>query len=94
MGGSAGWEGVGPHRHDELSPISFAANVRTPVLVVHGAADTNVPLAQSEHFHRALRHYGADHEFVVCAREGHSFRERGHLLDLLHRTGAWFDRWL
>jgi len=94
LGGSTGWEGVGPHRHDELSPISYAANVHTPVLIVHGAADTNVPLAQSEYFHRALRHYGAVHEFVVYPREGHSFRDRGHQLDLHRRTRAWFDRWL
>lgn len=94
LGGSTGWEGVGPHRHDELSPISYASAVRTPVLIVHGAADTNVPLAQSEYFHRALRHYGATHEFVVYPREGHSLRERGHRLDLLNRMRAWFDRWL
>ena len=25
LGGSTGWEGPGPHRHDALSPISFAA---------------------------------------------------------------------
>jgi dienelactone hydrolase len=94
LGGSTGWEGVGPHRHDLLSPISYASAVRTPVLIVHGAADTNVPLAQSEYFHRALRHYGAEHEFVVYPREGHSFRERAHRLDLLTRVRAWFDRWL
>jgi dipeptidyl aminopeptidase/acylaminoacyl peptidase len=94
LGGSAGWEGVGPHRHDELSPVSYASAVRTPVLIVHGAADTNVPLAQSEYFHRALRHYGVEHEFVVYPREGHSLRERGHQLDLLRRARAWFDRWL
>ncbi len=94
LGGSTGWEGVGPHRHDELSPISYASSVRTPVLILHGAEDTNVPLAQSEYFHRALRHYGVEHEFVVYAREGHSFVERAHRLDVLHRTRAWFARWL
>ncbi|WP_211767819.1 S9 family peptidase [Kutzneria sp. CA-103260] len=94
LGGSTGWEGVGPHRHDELSPISYAANVRTPVLIVHGAADTNVPVAQSEYFHRALRYYGVEHEFVVYPREGHSFREREHQVDLHHRVREWFGRWL
>ena len=28
LGGSAGWDGPGPHRHDELSPISYARRVR------------------------------------------------------------------
>jgi dipeptidyl aminopeptidase/acylaminoacyl peptidase len=68
--------------------------VRTPVLIVHGAADTNVPLAQAEYLHRALRHYGVEHEFVVYPREGHAIRERRHQVDLLRRTRDWFDRLL
>lgn len=94
LGGSVGWEGPGPHLHDRLSPISYASAVRTPVLIVHGADDTNVPLSQAEYFHRALRRFGVEHEYVVYPRENHSFRERNHQLDLLRRTRAWFDRWL
>jgi dipeptidyl aminopeptidase/acylaminoacyl peptidase len=94
LGGSTGWEGVGPHPHTALSPISYASSVRTPVLILHGADDTNVPLAQAEYFHRALRHYGVEHEFVVYPREGHSIVERAHRLDVLTRTRDWFARWL
>jgi dipeptidyl aminopeptidase/acylaminoacyl peptidase len=94
LGGSTGWEGAGPHRHDQLSPISYASAIRTPVLIVHGADDTNVPLSQAEYFHRALRRFGVEHEYVVYPRENHSFRERNHQLDLLRRTRTWFDRWL
>jgi dipeptidyl aminopeptidase/acylaminoacyl peptidase len=94
LGGSHGWEGPGPHRHDELSPISHASRIRTPVLIVHGEEDTNVPLAQAVFFHRALRRFGVDHEFVVYPREGHGIMERGHRVDLLRRTRAWFDRHL
>jgi dipeptidyl aminopeptidase/acylaminoacyl peptidase len=94
LGGSTGWEGPGPHRHDELSPISYASAIRTPVLILHGADDTNVPLSQAEYLHRALRRFGVEHEYVVYPRENHSFRERNHQLDLLHRTRAWFDKWL
>ncbi|GAA3520870.1 dipeptidyl aminopeptidase/acylaminoacyl peptidase [Streptosporangium album] len=94
LSGSRGWEGPGPHRHDQLSPISFASKVRTPVLILHGENDTNVPLGQATFFHRALCHFGVEHEFVVYPREGHSIRERNHQLDLLRRTREWFDRWL
>ncbi len=94
LGGSDGWDGVGPHPHDAVSPISFASRIRTPVLIVHGAEDTNVPLGQAVYLHRALRHFGAGHQFVVYPREGHRIRERDHQLDLLHRTREWFDRWL
>jgi dipeptidyl aminopeptidase/acylaminoacyl peptidase len=94
LGGSTGWEGPGPHVHDRNSPISHAASIRTPVLILHGEEDTNVPLGQALHFHRALRHFGVDHEFVVYPREGHGLDERAHQLDALRRIRAWFDRWL
>jgi dipeptidyl aminopeptidase/acylaminoacyl peptidase len=94
LAGSFGWEGTGPHPHDRVSPISFASKVRTPVLIVSGEDDTNVPLAQAIYFHRALSRYGAEHELVVYPREGHGLRERNHQRDLLLRTRAWFDRWL
>ncbi|MGW3242384.1 prolyl oligopeptidase family serine peptidase [Streptomyces sp. NPDC001070] len=90
--GSVGWEGPGPHLHDRVSPISYAARIRTPVLIVHGEDDANVPVSQGLFLHRALRHHGVPHEFVVYPREGHMIGERGHLLDLLRRTRAWFDR--
>jgi predicted esterase len=92
--GSSGWEGPGPHPHDRLSPISYASKVRTPVLILHGENDTNVPVSQAEFFHRALRRFGVEHQYVVYPREGHSVRERNHQLDVLRRTRAWFDRWL
>jgi dipeptidyl aminopeptidase/acylaminoacyl peptidase len=94
LSGSCGWEGTGPHPHDQVSPISFASKVRTPVLIVHGEDDTNVPVGQAIYFHRALSWFGVEHELVVYPREGHRFVERNHQLDLLRRTRAWFDRWL
>jgi dipeptidyl aminopeptidase/acylaminoacyl peptidase len=94
LGGSCGWEGTGPHRHDQVSPISYASRIRTPVLILHGQDDTNVPIGQATYFHRALTRFGVEHDFVVYPREGHGVRERNHQLDLLRRTRTWFDRWL
>ncbi|GAA1465643.1 S9 family peptidase [Nocardiopsis exhalans] len=94
LSGSVGWEGTGPHPHDAVSPISFASRMSTPVLIVHGEADTNVPLSQAVYLHRALRHYGVEQEFVVYPGAGHGLARRDHQIDLLERTRAWFDRWL
>jgi dipeptidyl aminopeptidase/acylaminoacyl peptidase len=94
LAGGYGWEGPGPHRHDLLSPISYASRVRTPVLILHGEQDQNVPLGQAIYFHRALRHHGVAHAFVVYPREGHGIVERAHRLDVMRRSVAWFDRWL
>ncbi len=94
LGGSFGWEGPGPHRHDQLSPISYAANVTTPVLILHGEDDTNVPVGQAMYFHRALTHLGLEHELVIYPRENHEFIERAHQIDVLERIRSWFTRWL
>lgn len=94
LGGSTGWEGIGPHQHDAISPISFAHRVKTPVLILHGEADERVPLSQAEFYARALREHGVPFEYVVYPREPHGVRERNHQIDLLRRTRAWFDRWL
>ncbi|HEX3646883.1 MAG TPA: S9 family peptidase [Pseudonocardiaceae bacterium] len=91
LAGTAGWDGPGPHRHDELSPISYVSSIHTPVLIVHGEQDTNVPLGQAQYFHRALVHFGVDHEFVVYPREGHGLGERAHQIDVLRRVRDWFD---
>jgi dipeptidyl aminopeptidase/acylaminoacyl peptidase len=94
LGGSFGWESVGPHRHDQLSPISYASKVSTPVLILHGLQDTNVPVGQATYFHRALCRFGVEHELVLYPRDGHSIMERNHQIDLLRRTRAWFAQWL
>jgi dipeptidyl aminopeptidase/acylaminoacyl peptidase len=89
LGGSAGWEGSGPHRHDELSPISYAHRVTTPALILHGEEDERVPVSQARFFARALRACGAEFQLVTYAREPHGIGERNHLLDLLGRWREW-----
>lgn len=94
LSGSTGWEGAGPHPHDAVSPISHVSDVRTPVLILHGADDTNVPLAQATYFHRALTHHGVPHEFAVYPGEGHGFRSRAHQIDVLRRTRGFLARYV
>ena len=89
LGGSAGWEGPGPHRHDELSPISYAHRVTTPTLILHGEEDERVPVSQARFFARALRAHGVEFELVSYPREPHGIGERNHLLDLLRRWREW-----
>ncbi|MEU5258916.1 prolyl oligopeptidase family serine peptidase [Amycolatopsis sp. NPDC021455] len=76
------------------SPITHAHRIRTPVLILHGEDDINVPLSQADLLHHVLRDRGLEHEYVVYPREGHSFRERGHQIDVLRRAREWFSRWL
>ncbi len=94
LGGSAGWEGPGPHQHAALSPISFAHRATTPLLILHGAEDARVPVSQGRFMAQALREQGIPCEVVVYPREPHGIRERNHQLDLLRRVRAWTARWL
>jgi dipeptidyl aminopeptidase/acylaminoacyl peptidase len=94
LGGSAPWDGIGPHRHHALSPIAFAATVTTPVLILHGADDARVPASQGRFFAQALRQHGVPCELVTYPREPHGIRERNHQLDLLRRVRQWVARWL
>jgi dipeptidyl aminopeptidase/acylaminoacyl peptidase len=89
LGGSTAWEGPGPHRHDELSPISYAHRVTTPVLILHGEEDERVPVSQGRFFARALREHGVEFELVTYPREPHGIGERNHLLDVLRRWRDW-----
>ncbi|MDT7785395.1 MAG: hypothetical protein QOF58_3814 [Pseudonocardiales bacterium] len=72
----------------EHSPITYADRIRTPLLIVHGAEDTNVPVEQAELLHHAV----PGSELVVYPGEGHSLRTREHRLDLLNRTRRLFAK--
>jgi dipeptidyl aminopeptidase/acylaminoacyl peptidase len=76
------------------SPISAAANMKTPTLILHGASDERVRLGQGKELYHALRARGVETEMVIYPREPHIFQERAHQRDLLTRVLAWYDRWL
>lgn len=57
----------------ELSPLHRADQVRVPLLTIHGANDTNVPVSESEQMVAALQARGARARCVVVPGEGHEF---------------------
>jgi dipeptidyl aminopeptidase/acylaminoacyl peptidase len=81
----------------ERSPLKYAANVRTPILILHSDNDYRVPLEQGEQWFRALKHFGATAEFVIFPRENHNLTRTGepkHLVESLNWQLYWFDRYL
>jgi dipeptidyl aminopeptidase/acylaminoacyl peptidase len=77
-----------------LSPMTDLARLTSPVLLVHGDRDTNVPVAESVQAHQALQAMGAPSELLLLPGEGHTIVGRDHLVELSGRVAAWFDRWL
>lgn len=62
----------------DLSPIHRAADVRVPMLFIHGANDTNVPVGESPRMAAALRHAGSHAETLIVPGEGHDFTRPDH----------------
>lgn len=75
------------------SPLRYAARVKTPTMFVHGENDNDVPIAEAEQFYIALKDVGVSTIMVRYPREGHGVRETDHVIDLLNRSTAWYERW-
>jgi dipeptidyl aminopeptidase/acylaminoacyl peptidase len=76
------------------SPAYFLSYCETPTLIMHGLADTVVPVNQSWEFYRGLRMLGVQTELVLYPREWHVFGEPVHQLDVLARLLAWYNKYL
>ena len=87
-----------PWSHRQLyvdqSPLFNADKIHTPLLLLHGNADTNVPLIESLQMFTALKLLGRDVALVEVTGENH------HILDYTKREKwlatqmAWFAKWL
>ena len=86
--GGTPWAATDNYR--EHSPMTYVADVKSPVLLMHGSSDTRVPPEQSVEFYRALRDLGKDVTFVRFPREGHGIVEPLHQMDRLRRYAAFF----
>ncbi|MET8867764.1 S9 family peptidase [Nonomuraea sp. NPDC004580] len=55
----------------ERSPLSRAADITIPLLIVQGANDVRVPRQEAEQIVAALRASGVPHEYLLFENEGH-----------------------
>jgi dipeptidyl aminopeptidase/acylaminoacyl peptidase len=92
--GDAPWDGAGPHRSKHHSPISYALNCKTPLLIIHGKDDQRVPVNQATGFHRAVMQTGTPVEMVLYPREQHPILEKNHQIDMFRRVRDWYKQWV
>ena len=80
-------------RYIENSPSYLLDRVRTPLLIVHGGADTTVPAQNGEEIFVDLRRLGQDVEYARYDGENHveRFWSNANQRDYLTRTLRWFD---
>jgi dienelactone hydrolase len=86
--GAPPWEQ--PERYRVNSPIWRVANVRTPLMLIHGEMDF-VPVQQAEQFFTALYRQDKQVRFVRYAGEGHTIAGRANVLDLWRRLAEWLQ---
>jgi dipeptidyl aminopeptidase/acylaminoacyl peptidase len=58
-----------------LSPIHKVDRVKTPLIVLHGANDTNVPVVEAEQVVESLKKRNVPVEYVLFPDEGHGWRK-------------------
>ncbi|GII75252.1 serine hydrolase [Sphaerisporangium rufum] len=91
--GGTPWER--PERYAAMSPLTRVAGVRTPTLLLHGAADLRCPLGQAQQWHTALRERGVPARLVVYPGASHVFILLGRpseRLDFNRRVLDWLEQ--
>ena len=87
-----------PWSHRQLyvdqSPLFNADKIHTPLLLLHGNADTNVPLIESLQMFTALKLLGRDVALVEVEGENHHILDYAKKEKWLATQMAWFARWL
>ena len=87
-----------PWSHRQLyvdqSPLFRADKIHTPLLLLHGNADTNVPLIESLQMFTALKLLGRDVALVEVTGENHHILEYSKKEKWLATQMAWFQKWL
>ncbi len=86
----------GQDGYPAMSPLSQVTNVRTPTLIVHGAADVRCPVGQAEQWHTALRELGVPTRLVLYPDASHLFILDGkpsHRTDFNRRVADWVEQY-
>jgi len=92
--GATLWEA--PLKYVEHSAVLFADRITTPLLLMTGGEDHNVPAINTREMYYALRRLNKEVEWVNYVNGGHgvpmtNVSEFTHFHETL---GAWYDRWL
>jgi dipeptidyl aminopeptidase/acylaminoacyl peptidase len=84
-----------PEGWAEMSPITYATNIDTPLLIMHSENDLRCPIEQAEQLFTILRLLERDVEFVRFPAESHELTRSGspaHRVQRFEILLDWFDR--
>ena len=78
----------------QISPITHAAKIRVPVMVIHGANDPRDPVTESDQFVRAIRERDGRVEYLRFPDEGHNIRKLSNRVTTYRRVAEFLERTL
>ena len=90
--GSYPWNN--PELYVKQSPLFNADKIKTPLLLLHGTVDTNVPTNESQQLFTALRILGRPVSYVQSDGENHGITNYNKRLAWQNVIVAWFAHWL
>lgn len=76
------------------SPIEFAEDINSALLLWTGENDTQVKPWQSMEFHMALRRLGKENVLLIYPDEDHALSLEKNQVDLTSRIESWFRKYL
>jgi dipeptidyl aminopeptidase/acylaminoacyl peptidase len=94
LGGVTPWTPAGRAKYREESPITYAAEVKTPTLILTDAGDQRVPISQSFAFYRALQAHNVNVRMMEFPRNGHNPTDPVDREARLRIWTEWFDKWM
>lgn len=83
-----------PEFYSKVSPLNHADKISTPLLLLHGDADTNVPPGQSQNMYTALKLLNKEVELITFNGEDHHILNPKLRLVWWDTILAWFDKQL
>jgi dipeptidyl aminopeptidase/acylaminoacyl peptidase len=88
------WEA--PEIYGKMSPFYHADKIKEPLLMIHGAADSNPGTfpVQSERMYQAVRGTGGTVRLVLLPHEDHGYAARESIGHVLYEQIAWFDKYV
>jgi dipeptidyl aminopeptidase/acylaminoacyl peptidase len=88
------WEA--PQVYGKMSPFYHADKIKEPLLLIHGAADSNPGTfpVQSERMYAAMRGTGGTVRLVLLPHEDHGYSARESIGHVLYEQIEWFDKYV
>jgi dipeptidyl aminopeptidase/acylaminoacyl peptidase len=79
---------------ERISPLRHVANIRAPLMAVHGEKDPRVPIGETEQIVAALRARGIPTELLRLPDEGHGIVKLANRLKVWPAAAEFLDRHL